>query len=167
MIMKWYIFYSSRLGTTLKSTLAHLKRVLGEENVLCPTNKVERIVKGKVVEKDLSTFPGYIFARIDDAKINDVYKLYEEIGGGLTLLRNGNKLAQVSDEEISRTIECSKGIKKISVFKIGDTVRFIDTPFKNFSGMIENIEMGIVDVAVEIFGRSTLVKATHNQLRPI
>jgi len=52
------------------------------------------------------------------------------------------------------------------LFEIGDEIRVIDGPFKNFNGTVDevNSEKGKIRVLVSIFGRSTPVELEFVQV---
>jgi transcriptional antiterminator NusG len=54
-------------------------------------------------------------------------------------------------------------------FEKGETIRVIEGPFANFSGVIEEVkpEKGKVQVLVTIFGRTTPIELDFNQVEKI
>lgn len=79
----------------------------------------------------------------------------------------------VPEAEIQRVIEqMSDGTvtKKAKIkFEEGESVRIIDGPFNNFTGVVDNInsEKGKVRVLISIFGRSTPVELDYHQIEKV
>ena len=61
-----------------------------------------------------------------------------------------------------------KAPKAVTTFQVGDQVRVIDGPFKNFSGRVEEVnpDKEKVRVLVSIFGRATPVELDFVQVEP-
>ncbi len=50
-------------------------------------------------------------------------------------------------------------------FKVGDSVKVIDGPFKDFDGLIQEInDKNRIKVNVNIFGRPTPIELSFNQI---
>jgi transcriptional antiterminator NusG len=64
--------------------------------------------------------------------------------------------------------EGMKALKPMLTFQEGDQVRVIDGPFKNFSGVVEEVnpDKAKVRVLVSIFGRATPVELDFVQVEP-
>jgi transcriptional antiterminator NusG len=82
----------------------------------------------------------------------------------------GNTPFPISDEEvhkISRRMEegAEKPRPKVQ-FEVGETVRVVDGPFLNFSGIVEDVkpDKGKLRVTVTIFGRATPVELEFMQV---
>ena len=82
----------------------------------------------------------------------------------------GNTPFPIPDEEvnkIARRMEegAEKPRPKVE-FDVGETVRVVDGPFLNFTGVIEDVkpDKGKLRVAVTIFGRSTPVELEFMQV---
>jgi transcriptional antiterminator NusG len=59
--------------------------------------------------------------------------------------------------------------KATATFQVGDSVKVIDGPFKNFSGAVEEVnqDKSKVRVLVSIFGRATPVELDFVQVEPV
>ena len=55
------------------------------------------------------------------------------------------------------------------IFDKGESVKVIEGPFENFTGMVEEVKMdkGKIQVLVEIFGRATPIDLDFNQVEKI
>jgi len=82
----------------------------------------------------------------------------------------GNAPFPIPDEEISKiSRRMEEGAEKPRPkveFEVGETVRVVDGPFLNFTGMVEDVkpDRGKLRVAVTIFGRSTPVELEFMQV---
>ncbi len=139
-------------------------------NVLIPVEKVYSVRNGKKVSKERTLFPGYIFV---EAKLEgEVIHIIRNIPNVLDFIsEKGGKPIPMLDSEVKRilkTIDQSIGSTEASeeVFIIGETVKIIDGPFKNFDGTIEEInsEKQKLKVIVKIFGRKTPVELSTYQV---
>ncbi len=133
----------------------------------------ERVIKvrdknGEIKEKEKRLYPGYILvhAKEDDA----VTQLIAESPKVMGFL--GKKGAQpISDEEAEKILGLMDTVEEVSDtrFLEGQTVRIIDGPFTDFNGTIKelNREKERLIVMVTVFGRSTPVELSYNQVEPI
>lgn len=137
--------------------------------VLVPTEKKIRIKNGKrhVVEEKI--YPGYVLVEMivtDDSwyVVRNTPRVTGFVGAGTTP-------AALSDEEMEvllSRIEEDKPRFKIEV-SIGDPVKIIDGPFKDFDGRIAEVdqEKGKIKVLVNVFGRDTPVELDSLQIKKI
>jgi len=140
------------------------------KEIVVPTEDVIEIKNGekKITKKAL--YPGYVFANVDlDMKtwhkIQSLPKVSRFIG-------ESKKPTPLSDKDIQLILEKAKAKSaprpKIS-FEVGESVRIIDGPFANFTGIVEEYDMvhGTLKLNVSIFGRSTPVEITYSQVEKI
>jgi transcriptional antiterminator NusG len=73
------------------------------------------------------------------------------------VLRVLTKMGEIKSAEVKPTVRIN--------FSIGDHVTVVDGPFKDFKGVVEEInqEKGTIRVKVEIFGRATPVELSFTQ----
>jgi transcriptional antiterminator NusG len=139
--------------------------------VLIPTEKVVQLRSGKKINKERNYFPGYIL--IEAALGGETAHILRNIPNVIGFL--GDEKAGVPvplrDSEVNRILgkvdelaEKSEYVE--NPFVIGDSVKVIDGPFNNFSGVIEEInnEKKKLKVAVKIFGRKTPVELSFTQV---
>ena len=86
---------------------------------------------------------------------------------------SGTKPSPLSRREVERIlgVEKEEGAKKEKpTFKpgweVGETVRVVESPFADFNGVIEdiNVDPSKVNVLVDIFGRETPVELNFDQI---
>ncbi|MGP1514511.1 MAG: transcription termination/antitermination protein NusG [Bacteroidales bacterium] len=139
-------------------------------NVLIPVEKVYSVRNGKKITKERTLFPGYIFveARLE----GEIVHIIKNIPNVLDFIseKNGNPIPMMEDEvqRILRTIDDTIDSTELSekTFIVGETVKIIDGPFKNFDGVVEKInsEKRKLEVVVKIFGRRTPVELSTYQV---
>lgn len=173
MALKWYIVhvysgFESKVKAALEERVASFSQTEKFGEVLVPTEEIVELVKGKRKTSSRKFYPGYILVRmeLDDETwhiVNNTAKVTGFLGGR-------EKPTPISDEEaeqILNRMEAGKLKPKPKYFfEIGDEIRVIDGPFKNFNGTVDEVnpEKGKIRVLVSIFGRSTPVELEFVQV---
>jgi len=170
----WYVIhtYPGHEETVAKSLKQRIESLGIEDkifNVLVPKEKKIKIKDGKrkIVEEKI--YPGYILVEMivtDDSWyiVRNTPNVTGFIGAGITPI-------PVSEEEIE-DLKKRMGVEepqyKIEV-KVGDLVKIIDGPFKDFDGKISEIdpERGKLKVLINMFGRDTPVELDSLQIKKI
>ncbi|MBR1775239.1 MAG: transcription termination/antitermination factor NusG [Bacteroidales bacterium] len=139
-------------------------------NVLIPVEKVYSVRNGKKTSKERTLFPGYIFV---EAKLEgEIAHVIKNIPNVLDFIteKDGSPIPMLESEvkRILKTVDSSLDSNEFSeeTFIVGETVRIIDGPFKNFDGVIEEVnnEKQKLKVIVKIFGRKTPVELSNYQV---
>ena len=171
---QWYVIhtysgYEDAVAKNLKQRIESLAMEDKIFNVLVPKEKKIKIKDGKrkVVEEKI--YPGYILVEMivtDDSWyiVRNTPRVTGFIGAGTTPV-------PVKSEEI-RILKKRTGVKEPKYkieFKIGDMVKIIDGPVKDFDGKVSEIdaERGKVKVLVDMFGRDTPVELDSLQIKKI
>jgi len=173
MAMKWYGVHTySGYENKVKLSLEERIRSMGVEDqfeqILIPAETVVEMRKGERRTSTRKFFPGYILVKME---LNDetwhvvtgTSKVTGFVGGGL------NPPA-IPEEEVSKiTSRMEEGVEKPKpkvLFDVGETVRVVDGPFLNFTGVVEDVrpERGTLKVMVSIFGRGTPVELEFIQV---
>jgi transcriptional antiterminator NusG len=172
---RWYIVqafsgFERRVKETLEQRIADqgLQDKFGA--ILVPTEEVVEMKKGgKKQRSERKFFPGYVLIEME---MNDeTWYLVRKtprvsgfIGG------TNDKPTPLNNKEVVKIQEqmeqgADKPRPKI-IFEPGEVVRVIDGPFKDFNGVVEevNYEKSRLRVAVLIFGRSTPVELEFSQV---
>ncbi len=174
MALKWYVVHAySGFETQVKRSLQErivrsgLQERFGQ--ILVPTEEVVEMREGQKRKSDRKFFPGYVLIQMemdDDTwhLVREVPKVMGFIGG------SSDKPTPITDKEADQILQrvqegTDKPRPKI-LFEVGEVVRVIDGPFKEFSGVVEevNYEKSRLHVAVLIFGRSTPVELEFSQV---
>ncbi len=138
--------------------------------ILIPTEDVIEMRQGKRRTVQRKFFPSYILVNMEITKESQA--LITSTPGVTNFLTSGGKPVPVPVEEIDRIRARADGIEaseyKIEIpFNIGDAVKVIDGPFRDFTGAISEInpERGKIKVMVSIFGRLTPVEVDFLQVK--
>lgn len=182
---RWYVIHTNTgFEDKVKSYIEDRVIPEGFENqvyeVLVPTETiVEPIKGGKKKTSVRKFFPGYIFVKMElnDLSwhfIRNIPKVIGFVGGRIKDGKiNPDSVPDIEEQEvlkIKRQVEegTLKPKPKI-IFEKGETVKVIEGPFANFSGVIEEAkpEKAKVQVLVTIFGRTTPIELDFNQVEKI
>lgn len=169
----WYVVhtysgYEAKAKQALEERIKSLKMDGYFSEILVPAENVVELVKGQKKTTSRKFFPGYILVKmILNEQTWHLVKNTSKITGFVGGTTNPPKL---SEEEVSRitnqmTSGAVKAKPKVS-FKEGESIRVVDGPFSNFSGIVEEVkpEKGKVKVLVSIFGRATPVELDFVQV---
>lgn len=173
MAMKWYGVHTySGYENKVKLSLEERIRYAGVEDlfeeILIPAETVVEMRKGERKTSTRKFFPGYILVKmvLNDETwhvVTGTAKITGFVGGGV------NPPA-IPDEEVAKiTNRMVEGVEKPKPkveFDTGETVRVVDGPFLNFTGIVEDVrpERGTLKVMVSIFGRVTPVELEFIQV---
>ena len=166
---RWYIIhaYSGFESKVKEAILAEAERLgLSQlvEAVEVPSEHVTEVKRGKKVQVERKTMPGYVLAKL--AMNDDVYHLVKNTAKVTGFLGPNGKPQAISDRDAARYFGAREQAaatpkKHISVdYEIGDSVKVLDGPFASFNGVVEELDFdkSRVKVSVSIFGRATPVE---------
>jgi len=174
MSLNWYVVHAysgfeDRVMNTLKERVVQygMEDKFGE--VLVPKEEVVEMREGKKRTTDRKFFPGYVLVQMemnDDTwhMVKDMPRVLGFIGG------TSDKPAPISEAEANSILQrVEEGVDKPTpkvMFEAGEVIRVIDGPFKDFNGVVEevNYEKNRLRVSVLIFGRSTPVDLEFTQV---
>jgi len=174
MALRWYVVHAySNFENQVKRSLEERINREGLEayfgKILVPTEEVVEMRLGQKRKSERKFFPGYVLVQMELTDetwhlVKDVPRVLGFIGG------SSDRPAPISDKEataiLSRVEEGINKPKPKILFEVGEVVRGIDGPFKDFSGIVEevNYEKSKLRVSVLIFGRSTPVELDFGQV---
>ncbi len=174
---KWYVLqtysgHENKVKTNIEKMVQQQKLEDQIFSVKIPSMDVAEMKNGKKKVTKKKLMPGYVLVEMnmtDDLrfKIQNLPSVSTFVGGKgkgpepLSLDEIKNLFSDVGDvesEEVSRPR---------FLFKVGETLKIIDGPFANFSGLVDEIfpDKGRFRVRVEIFGRSTPVELDYLQVK--
>lgn len=138
-------------------------------SVLVPTEKKIKIKGGKrhVVEEKI--YPGYVLVEMivtDDSwyVVRNTPRVTGFIGAGTV----PTPISEAEIESLQKRMGVEEPKYKIDV-KVGDAVKIVDGPFKDFDGKIAEIDekKGKIKVLVSMFGRETPVELDFLQVKKL
>ena len=179
---KWYVVQvSTGYEKKVKSFIEEKVRVLGEDvpigEVLLPIETlVESKKDGKEKTSEKMFFPGYVLVNMEMKEQTwHFIKEIPRVNGFVGEEMKGDRIdpASVSAIEDKEIVKLKEQIKegtlkpKLNIsFEQGETVKVVEGPFANLSGVIREInpEKGKIIVSVSIFGRSTPIELDFSQI---
>lgn len=166
---RWYIIhaYSGFENKVRDAILSEAERKgLSQlvEAVEVPSETVTEVKRGKKVQVDRKTMPGYVLAKL--TMNDDVYHLVKNTPKVTGFLGNNAKPQPISDREAARYFgareeAAAQPKREVHVdYEIGDSVKVNAGPFASFNGIVEELDFDKqrVKVSVSIFGRATPVE---------
>ena len=170
----WYVIhtysgYEDAVARSLKQRVEALGMQDKVLNVLVPKEKKIKIKNGKRTIVEEKIYPGYVF--VDMIVTDDSWYIVRNTPNVTGFVGVGTTPVPVSLKEIE-VLKKRTGVEepqyKIEA-NIGDSVKIIDGPFKNFDGKISEIdeERGKVKVLVNMFGRDTPVELDSLQIKKL
>ena len=174
MALRWYVVHAySNFENKVKQALEERIKREGLEQyfgkILVPTEEVVEMRMGQQRTSERKFFPGYVLVQMELTDetwhlVKDVPRVLGFIGG------TSDRPAPISEKEamsILNTVE--EGVNKPRpkiLFEAGEVIRVIDGPFKDFNGVVEevNYEKNKLKISVLIFGRSTSVELGFGQV---
>lgn len=173
---KWYVVRAisgqeNKVKSYIESDVEHagLNDMMGQ--VLVPTEKVYQIRNGKKVYKERNYYPGYIM--VEAVLTGEMVHTIKNVPGVIGFLgeTKGGDPVPLRTSEVNRMLgkfdELAETAEQINIpFVVGESVKVIDGPFRDFSGTIEKIneEKRKLEVMVKIFGRKTPLELSFMQV---
>ncbi len=173
MAMKWYGVHTySGYENKVKLNLEERIRTLGFEemfgDVLIPSETVVELKNGERKTSTRKFFPGYILVRME--LNNETWHIVKDTAKVTGFVGGGTSPPAIPDDEVllitSRMEEGAERPKPKVAFEVGESVRVIDGPFLNFTGVVEDVkpDKAKLKVMVSIFGRVTPVELEFIQV---
>ena len=172
---RWYIIhaYSGFENKVKEAILTEAERKglsALVEAVEVPSETVTEVKRGKKIQVERKTMPGYVLAKL--AMNDDIYHLIKNTAKVTGFLGNNNKPQAISESDAARYFgarEQAAAVPKKHIhvdYEIGDLVKVLDGPFATFNGLVEELDFdkSRVKVAVSIFGRATPVELDFEQV---
>lgn len=171
---KWYVVHTYS-GREKKVAQLIEARLLGRKlenkifKIFIPTQKKVVVSKGKKRNVDEKLFPGYIIVNMimdDDAWY--LVKTTKGVTGFVGAGTKPNPLPEKEVESLMRFMTMDEP-KFEAKFRIGDSVKVKEGPFRDFLGKVDSVnkDQGKVKVLVSVFGRETPVELDFTQVENI
>jgi len=173
---KWYVVRAvsgkeKKVKDYIEMEIGRLQLESYVSQVLIPTEKVYQIRNGKKISKERSFFPGYVL--VEAALIGEIIHTIKNIPNVIGFLggEKGGDPMPLRTSEVNRILgkvdELAESDEEMNIpYIVGESVKVIDGPFNNFTGIIEEIneEKKKLKVTVKIFGRKTPVELSYMQV---
>ena len=169
----WYIIHTysgfeKKVAETLQSRIdaAGLSDRFGE--IMVPTEDVIEMRAGKKIVTPKLFYPGYVLVEID--LNDDTWHLVRSTPRVTGFVGSGQKPSPLTSEEVDRIVHkvevAAEHPKPKLKFERGENVKITDGPFKDFAGVVDEIndDRSTLRVMVTIFGRSTPVELDFYQV---
>ena len=173
---RWYIIHAysgfeNKVRDQILSDATRLGLDALVESVEVPKTTDTEVRRGKKVQVERTTMPGYVLAKLH--MNDDVYHLVKDQPKVTGFLGSSGKPQPISDADAARYFgareEAAAAPTKAKIkinYEIGDTVKVLDGPFASFNGVVEELDFDRerVKVSVSIFGRATPVELEFEQV---
>lgn len=170
----WYVLhtysgYEDAVAKALKQRVDSLTMEDKIFNVIVPKEKKIKIKNGKRKITEEKIYPGYVL--VEMIVTDDSWYVVRNTPNVTGFVGAGTTPVPVSPEEIEslkKRMADGEPQYKIEV-KLGNLVKIIDGPFKDFDGKVSEIdqERGKVKVLVNMFGRDTPVEMDSLQIKKL
>jgi transcriptional antiterminator NusG len=174
MALRWYVVHAySNFENKVKQALEERIKREGLDQyfgkILVPTEEIVEMRMGQQRKSERKFFPGYVLVQMELTDetwhlVKDVPRVLGFIGG------TSDRPAPISEKEAMSILNrVEEGVNKPRpkiLFEAGEVIRVIDGPFKDFNGVVEevNYEKNKLKISVLIFGRSTTVELGFGQV---
>lgn len=173
----WYVVHAySGYEKKVRNALIERVELHGMQDqfgeILVPTEEVVEMRAGQKRKSERKFFPGYVLVQME--LNDDTWHLVKEtprvmgfIGG------KADKPAPITQREadaiLARVQDGAEKPKPKVLFEVGETVRVCDGPFNDFNASVEEVDYdrSRLQVAVQIFGRSTPVELEFGQVEKV
>jgi len=170
----WYVLhtysgYEEAVARNLKQRIESMGMEDKIFSVLVPTEKKIKIKGGKRQVVEDKIYPGYVL--VEMIVTDDSWYVVRNTPRVTGFIGAGTVPTPISAEEVEE-LKKRMGVKepkfKIDVV-IGDAVKIIDGPFKDYDGKISEIDRkkGKIKVLVSMFGRETPIELDFLQVKKL
>lgn len=170
----WYVIhtysgYEDQVADNLKQRVVSMGMDDKIFNVLVPTEKNIEMKGGKKKVTEKKVFPGYVL--VEMIVTEDSWYVVRNTPNVTGFIGFGTRPTPMSQQEIKRLMKKmgqEEPRYKID-FKIGEQVKITDGPFKDFDGVVDEVDeqKGKIKVLVNMFGRETPVTLDFLQAKKI
>ena len=163
---KWYVVhtysgYENKVATNLEKIVENRRLHDWIHEIRVPTETVTEIKDNKKREVERKIFPGYVLVKM--VMTDDSWYVVRNTRGCTGFVGPNGKPIPLTEAEVA-----ALGVEKHEIevnYDVGDTVRIIDGPLENFTGIVNEIdaEKNKVRVTISMFGRETPVELELDQ----
>jgi transcriptional antiterminator NusG len=165
-----YSGYEDAVARYLKQRVDSLSMNDKIFNIIVPKEKKIKVKNGKRTIIEEKIYPGYVLVDMiltDDSwyVVRNTPRVTGFVGS------NSTTPTPLSKEEIDDIMmRMGKEEPRFKVdFRVGETVKIIDGPFKDYDGKVEEVDLekGKIKVLVDMFGRETSVELDSIQVQKL
>ena len=163
---KWYVVhtysgYENKVATNLEKIVENRKLQDWIHEIRVPTETVVEVKDNKKREVERKIFPGYVLVKM--VMTDDSWYVVRNTRGCTGFVGPNGKPIPLTEEEVA-----ALGVEKREIevnYAVGDTVRIIDGPLENFTGIVDELdrEKNKVRVTISMVGRETPVELELDQ----
>ena len=168
---KWYVAHTySGHENKVKTTMEKMVVNRGMEDIIqeirVPTEEYTDTKNGVEKVKERKLYPSYVLVKM--IMTDESWYLVRNTRGVTGFVGPGSKPVPLSDEEVKALGVIDKNPINFEL-EVGDSVKILMGPFKDFMGNIENVDFdqGKVKVFISMFGRDTLLELDFDQVEGI
>ncbi|EPG74416.1 transcription termination/antitermination factor NusG [Leptospira broomii serovar Hurstbridge str. 5399] len=175
--LKWYALqtysgHENKVQKNLEKLVQQRKLEEKIPQIRIPTMDVAEMKNGKKKVSKKKLMPGYVLIEMD--MDDDLRFMIQSLPSVSTFVGSKDGGPEpLSVDEVKNLFAESGELKSEEpaaprlLFKVGDSLKIIDGPFANFTGVVDEIfpDKGRLRVKVEIFGRSTPVELDYLQVK--
>ena len=149
------------MATNLEKIVENRKLHDWIHEIRVPTETVTEIKDNKKREVERKIFPGYVLVKM--VMTDDSWYVVRNTRGCTGFVGPNGKPIPLTEEEVN-----ALGVEKREIevnYAAGDTVRIVDGPLENFTGVVDelDLEKNKVRVTISMFGRETPVELELDQ----
>ena len=168
----WYVLhtysgYEDSVAFNLKQRIESMDMQDKIFDVIVPKEKKIKIRDSKRVTVEEKIFPGYVI--VEMIVTDDSWYVVRNTPNVTGFVGSGTVPTPISEEEIAY-LKSRMGIEEPKYkidFAVGDLVKVLDGPFKDYEGKVSEVDesKGKVKVLVSIFGRETPLELDFLQVK--
>jgi transcription termination/antitermination protein NusG len=171
---RWYVVhtysgYENKVKTNLEKRIESMEVSDKIFRVEVPTEEVTEVKNGQSRTVERKIFPGYVLVQM--IMTDHSWYVVRNTPGVTGFVGPGSRPVPLEDHEVDNLLgeaELENVVLKVS-YEVGEVVVVTDGPFKNFSGVIEEVSAPRqrLKVRVSMFGRNTPLELDFNQVKKI
>lgn len=173
--IKWYVVhtysgYENKVKANLQRRIASLNMQDKIFQVLVPTEEEIEFKDGKKKTIQRKVYPGYVLVQM--IMTDDSWYVVRNTSGVTGFVGPGVKPIPLPDDEVKKVMRLMGMEAPIKVkidLDIGQTVRVIQGPFKEFHGIVDEVDSDRekVRVLISFLGRETPVELDFGQIEKV
>ena len=170
LVPRWYVVhtysgYENKVKTDLEKTIKNRELEEYFFDIIVPMEEQIEIKEGQRKTNLKKVFPGYVLVKM--IVTEKTWYIVRNTRGVTGFVGSGTDPIPLTDEEIRKM-----GFEQVEVnvdYNVNDTVRIMDGPLTDFTGIVTEInkEKHKVKVLVSMFGRETPVEFEFSQVQKL